>query len=183
LGAAYTLAERIAEALALLAPVIEHALAMQFLFDHALRVVWLGEAYLQAGRLAEASTQAQRALEFAQAHQERGHEAYARRLLGAIAAQRSPREGPIAATYYRQALALAEELGMGPLQAHCHRGLGMLYATTGQAAPARTALSTASTMYQSMAMTFWLPETEAVLGQVPPVASGMKPWSALRGRL
>ena len=33
---------------------------------------------------------------------------------------------------YCQALALAEELGMRPLQAHCHRGLGTLYATTGQ---------------------------------------------------
>src|SRR6266850_7149393 len=29
---------------------------------------------------------------------------------------------------YRQALALAEELGMRPLLAHCHRDLGTLYA-------------------------------------------------------
>ena len=67
---------------------------------------------------------------------------------------------------YRQALALAEELGMRPLQAHCHRGLGTLYATTGQREQARTALSTAIEMYQSMEMTFWLPETEAALAQV-----------------
>ena len=33
--------------------------------------------------------------------------------------------------YYRQALALAEELGMRPLVAHCHLSLGKLYATTG----------------------------------------------------
>ena len=33
-----------------------------------------------------------------------------------------------ALAYCRQALALAEELGMRPLQAHCHRGLGTLYA-------------------------------------------------------
>ena len=32
---------------------------------------------------------------------------------------------------------------MRPLQAHCHRGLGTLYATTGQQEQARTALSTA----------------------------------------
>jgi len=31
---------------------------------------------------------------------------------------------------------------------------------------ARTALSTAIEMYQSMEMTFWLPETEAALAQV-----------------
>ena len=41
---------------------------------------------------------------------------------------------------YQQALALAEALGMRPLQAHCHRGLGMLYATTGQREQARTEL-------------------------------------------
>jgi hypothetical protein len=55
---------------------------------------------------------------------------------------------------------------MRPLQAHCHRGLGTLYAVTGQREQARTALSTAIAMYQSIEMTFWLPETEAALAQV-----------------
>jgi hypothetical protein len=55
---------------------------------------------------------------------------------------------------------------MRPLQAHCHRGLGTLYAATGQREQARAALSTAIAMYQSMAMTFWLPETEATLAQI-----------------
>jgi hypothetical protein len=67
---------------------------------------------------------------------------------------------------YREALALAEALGMRPLQAHCHRGLGMLYAATSQPEQARTALSTALAMYQSMDMTFWLPQAEAALAQV-----------------
>jgi Flp pilus assembly protein TadD len=67
---------------------------------------------------------------------------------------------------YQQALALAEELGMRPLQAHCHRGLGTLYATMGQQEQARTALSTAVDMYRAMKMTFWLPQTEAALAQV-----------------
>ena len=65
-----------------------------------------------------------------------------------------------------QALALAEALGMRPLQAHCHCGLGTLYAATGQREQARTALSTAIAMYQSMDMTFWLPQTEAALAQM-----------------
>jgi hypothetical protein len=55
---------------------------------------------------------------------------------------------------------------MRPLQAHCHRGLGTLYATTGQAEQARAALSTAIALYSAMDMTFWLPQTEAVLAQV-----------------
>ena len=61
---------------------------------------------------------------------------------------------------------MAEELGMRPLQAHCHRGLGMLYTATGQREQARTELSTAIEMYQSMDMTFWLPQTAAALAQV-----------------
>ena len=55
---------------------------------------------------------------------------------------------------------------MRPLQAHCHRGLGTLYATTGQCEQARAALSTAIAMYRAMDMTFWLPQTEAALAQV-----------------
>ena len=68
--------------------------------------------------------------------------------------------------YYQQALALAEELGMRPLQAHCHRGLGMLYTRIGQSAQARAELSSAMEMYRTMDMTFWLPQVEAVLAQV-----------------
>jgi hypothetical protein len=55
---------------------------------------------------------------------------------------------------------------MRPLQAHCHRGLGMLYATSGQPEPARVELSAAMALYRSMDMTFWLPQTEAALAQV-----------------
>jgi Flp pilus assembly protein TadD len=71
-----------------------------------------------------------------------------------------------AGTHYRQAITLAEELGMCPLQAHCHRGLGTLYAMIGQQEQARTELSTAIALYRAMDMTFWLPQTEAALAQV-----------------
>ena len=77
-----------------------------------------------------------------------------------------PRRGALAETHYRQALALADELGMRPLQAHCHRGLGALYARLGQGEQARTALATAIEMYRAMDMTFWLPQTETALAQV-----------------
>ena len=55
---------------------------------------------------------------------------------------------------------------MRPLQAHCHRSLGGVYAMTGQVEQARAEISTAIDLYQAMEMTFWLPETEAVLVQV-----------------
>jgi tetratricopeptide (TPR) repeat protein len=121
---------------------------------------------MQAGCLAEAHTIAERVLALTRAHQERGYEAYALHLLGEIAAQREPPEAAQAEAYYRQALTLADELGMRPLQAHCHRGLGTLYATTGQREQARAALSAAIDLYRAMDMTFWLPQTEAALAQV-----------------
>jgi tetratricopeptide (TPR) repeat protein len=139
--------------------------AIRFLIYHAQRVVWLGEAYLLADQLDEAHTQAQRALEFSRAHQERGHEAYALRLLGDIAVRREPTERAPAAAYYQQALALAEALGMRPLAAHCHHGLGRLYDQSGRRAPARAALSAAIALYRAMDMTFWLRQAEAALAQ------------------
>ena len=126
----------------------------------------LGEAQLLAGCLEEAQALAEQALTRAREHQERGHEAYALRLLGAIAARRGPREVEQAEAHYRKALALAKELGMRPLVAHCHRGLGTLYAKTGQQKQACVALAAAIDLYRTMDMTFWLPQAEAALAQV-----------------
>jgi tetratricopeptide (TPR) repeat protein len=165
LGAAYTLAGRAADILPLLEQAVEQSMAMGLMLHHALRVAWRGEAYLLAGRLDEAYTQAQRALEFSQAHQERGHEAYTLRLLGEIATHRAPLQAEAAEASYHQALALAEELGMRPLQAHCNLGLGRLYLKTEQIEQARIALSTAIDLYRAMDMTFWLPQAKAALAQ------------------
>src|SRR5262249_49166917 len=133
---------------------------------HVLRVGYVGEAYLLAGRMQEAVQRAGRALDLARAQKERGHEAWARRLLGEITAQRDPPEIELATHHYQQALALADELGMRPLQAHCHRGLGTLYAQIGWREQACAALTTAIALYRAMEMTFWLPQTEAALTQV-----------------
>jgi tetratricopeptide (TPR) repeat protein len=166
LGAALTLGGRLVEALMLMEDAVQQGDAMHFMAGQALRVAHLGEAYGRAGRVEEALRQAQRALQLARAHQERGHEAYALRLFGDIAMQNKPLDFDQAATHYHQALARAETLDMRPLQAHCHRGLGRLYCQTGQAEHARAELSTAIEMYRDMAMTLWLPETEAALAQV-----------------
>jgi Flp pilus assembly protein TadD len=81
-------------------------------------------------------------------------------------AQRNPLEVESAAAHYEQALALAEELGMRPLQAHCHLGLGTLYARIGRPEQARPALATAIALYRAMEMALWLPQAEAALAQV-----------------
>jgi tetratricopeptide (TPR) repeat protein len=150
----------------LLTQALEQAAATEMGVYQALCRLPLGEAHLLAGRREEAHALAERALAYARAHQERGHEAYALRLLGDIAARRDPPESTQAEAHYRQALALADELGMRPLQAHCHLGLGKLYATTGQHEQARAALTTAIDLYRAMEMTFWLPQAEAALAQV-----------------
>jgi tetratricopeptide (TPR) repeat protein len=166
LGAAQTLRGLVAEAVALLEEAMELAVTRRILFGHTVSVVHLSEAYLRAGRIDEATDVAQHAVHLAQDYKERGNEAYALRLLGDIAAHRQPPEVEPAATHYRQALALAEELGMRPLQAHCHRGLGTLYTKTGQREQAHTALTAATNLYRAMDMTFWLPQAEAALAQV-----------------
>jgi tetratricopeptide (TPR) repeat protein len=166
LGAAYTLSGRVADAVPLLTQAMEQAAAAETANDWALCGLSLGEAHLRAGSLEEAHTLAERTLALAREHQERGNQAYALRLLGDIAAQRDPPHVEEAGTYYRQALDLAEELGMRPLVAHCHHDLGTLYAKLGQGEQARAELSTAIELYRAMEMTFWLPEAEAALAQV-----------------
>ena len=166
LGAAYVLCGRVDEAVRLLERVLEQDTSSGRMGGLALRLSTLGEAHLRAGRLEEASTLAARALDHARTHQERGNEVYALRLLGDIAAHREPSQVEEADTSYRQALTLAEELGMRPLLAHCHLGLGSLYAKIGRREPAHTEVSAAIELYRAMEMTFWLPEAEAALAQV-----------------
>jgi tetratricopeptide (TPR) repeat protein len=166
LGAAYTLGGRVADAVPLLTQAMQQNAATENIYLETLCRLSPGEVHLLAGHLEEAYALAEHTLAHAREHKERGNEAYALRLLGEIAARREPPESAPAEAYYRQALALGEELGMRPLQAHCHLGLGTLYAKIGQREPARAALSVAIDLYRAMEMTFWLPQAEAALAQV-----------------
>ena len=119
-----------------------------------------------AGRLEAAMQLGRQALEVTRTQKQQGYQAYALRLLGDVAAHHTPPAVEAAERQYREALALAEALGMRPLMAHCHCGLGMLYLKTERWDQARTALSTAITLYRAMEMTFWLPQAEAALAEV-----------------
>jgi tetratricopeptide (TPR) repeat protein len=166
LGAAYTLAGRVTEAVPLLTQAVAQTTATAMVCYQALCHLALGEAQLRAGHLEDAHAEAERTLALARERQERGHQAYALRLLGDIVAWRDPSDLAQAGEYYQQALVLADELAMRPLQAHCHRSLGTLYAAIGEQESARTELSTAIEMYQAMDMMFWLPQTETALAQM-----------------
>jgi predicted ATPase len=166
LGSAYALQGRLAEGRALLEEAIREGISTGALQDRSLRVAWLSEVCRLAGRSEEAGQYAHHALDLARQLKERATEAVALHQLGVVHAYADPPDVASAIAHYCQALALAEELGMRPLQAHCHLGLGTLYAATGQREQARTVLSTAIALYRDMDMTFWLPQAEAALAQV-----------------
>src|SRR5262249_52738983 len=119
---------------------------------------------LLADRPDDAIQRAQEALRVSADRGERGVQAHAIRLLGEIAAHHDPSGFAQAEAYYREADALATELAMRPLVAHCHFGLGRLYCRTGDGLKAQEQLTTAATMYREMDMSFWLEKAEAALG-------------------
>jgi class 3 adenylate cyclase/tetratricopeptide (TPR) repeat protein len=166
LGYAAALQGRVTEGRALLEEALSESIRRGALRGQAYRVAWLSEVCRLAGHGEEAGQHARQALDLARQQKARGEEALALHQLGVVQAHADPLDAAQAAAHYQQALALAEELGMRPLQAHCHRDLGTLYATIGQSEQARTELSTAIDMYTSMDMTFWLPQTEASLAQM-----------------
>ncbi len=169
LGYAYALQGRLAEGRALLEKAISESIRTGALLHHSLWVAWLSEVCRLAGHGEEAWQHARQALDLARQQKARGAEALALHQLGTVQAHAVPPDVAQAEAHYQQALALADELGMRPLVAHCHRGLGTLYAATGQREQAGTALATAIDLYRAMEMTFWLPQTEAALAQVEEV--------------
>jgi tetratricopeptide (TPR) repeat protein len=158
LGAAYTLADEPDRAVPLLEQAVEQAASMKLRANHALRLAWLAEARLLQGRRDLALDHARGALDVARDCGERGHQAYAQRVLADIAAGADEPEAAAAA--YREALAPAEALGMRPLAARCRLGLGLLHERTGERQRAREDLAAAPAMFGAMGMTRWLAQAE-----------------------
>ena len=152
------------EALALAAQVVEWSATATGIASFS--VSRLVETYLLVGNLADATPLADRTLAESRAGKERSLEAHTLRLLGEIAAHPDSADREAADRHFHQALALATELGMRPLVAHCHLGLGTLHRRTGDGLKAHEHLTTAVTMYREMDMTFWLEKAEAELGGV-----------------
>jgi hypothetical protein len=65
----------------------------------------------------------------------------------ALAADADDAEGS-----YREALTLAHDLGMRPVVAHCHFGLGKLSRRTGKPEQAQEHLTSATALYREMRM-------------------------------
>jgi tetratricopeptide (TPR) repeat protein len=164
LGEAYAHTGRVAEGLALLEEARRDDLRTGSLDVTLLRQ--LSAVYLLAGCFDEGWQYACQALDLARQQRARGEETLALFQLGAVHAHASPPDVRQAKKRYREALALAEKLGMRPLQAHCRLALGTLYRQLGRREEAKAALSAAIELYRAMEMTFWLPQAEAALAEV-----------------
>jgi tetratricopeptide (TPR) repeat protein len=161
LGRAYALSGQLAEAIPLLEEAVERAAAMARRVDQALWSAHLSEGYLTAGRIQDARHHAISAAELARRHGERGNEAHVLRVSAGIVSSSEAPEIVAAKDSYDAAAALATELGMRPLVAHCHLGLGKLYRRTGRRQEGQEHLATAVTMYREMDMRFYLEQAEA----------------------
>jgi tetratricopeptide (TPR) repeat protein len=160
IGRAYARSGRVNEAILLLETTTERDRSKGRMAHHALTIIALAEAYLLAGRTQEAVERGMNALELAGERKEPGHQAYAFHLLAQIASRSEKIQVEKVEGYYRQAMALAEELGMQPLIAHCHLGLGSLYRRAGKRGQSQEYLTSAATMYREMGMPFWLENAE-----------------------
>ena len=92
---------------------------------------------------------------------ERVHQAMALEAQAEIQSAKHPPSVELAASLYERAAALAREIGLRPLLAQCHLGLGRLYRRTGTRDQAQEHLATATTMFREMGMTYWLEQAEA----------------------
>jgi tetratricopeptide (TPR) repeat protein len=166
LGAAWTGMGRFDKALPLLEQAVERAAAIKLMANQPLRLVRLAEGHVRAGRPESAFPVAVQALEMAEEQRERGHEAYAHWLLGESWAKRDAPDLDRAEQHYRKGLAAAGQLGMRPLEGHCHWGLGCLAGRRGDAEGARGALDAARDLFREMELNFWLRQLEAVAREV-----------------
>jgi tetratricopeptide (TPR) repeat protein len=135
-------------------------------FDLSLSYLAWAEGLLLAGNIQDAKRTADTALKLAVASGERGNEAGILRLLAEISACETPPALGPAVSLYERAKALAGELGMRPLVAHCHLGLARLSERDGDRDEARKHVAAATAMYRETGMRFWLERASSLAGSL-----------------
>jgi class 3 adenylate cyclase/tetratricopeptide (TPR) repeat protein len=166
LGSAYAFAGRLDEALRLLDRAVGHTAWMRRKGGLALRMAGVSEAYMLAGRTEAAEALARDGLKVSHETNDKGSRAWLLRILGDLTSWHSSFKAEEAEANYAESLGLAEELGMRPLQAHCHLGLGHVHAQAKELEKARFELLAAVELYRAMSMPFWLSKAEAALATV-----------------
>jgi tetratricopeptide (TPR) repeat protein len=160
LGHVYARSGRVEEGVSWLQQALAGYASAEIGYLHSMSMVQLGEAHLLAGRVEEAWDFGTRAVALARERGERGHEAWAHRLLGETASYREGANVMTAEAHYAAATALALELGMRPLLAHCRFSLGKLYGRAGDGRVTEH-LTTAMNLFHEMGMRFWFEQAKA----------------------
>ncbi|MEX0803653.1 MAG: tetratricopeptide repeat protein, partial [Candidatus Binatia bacterium] len=163
LGFAYALSGKIDAGQQLLQQAVESGASMRRIGGQPMRMAWLCETLLSANRVKEAQSIAQNAFDIVRKVKDRGGQAWILRLLAQIEANSYFQDYERAKFYYEQSLELATELGMRPVQAHCHDDLGHLYLRMEKYREAWRELSAAIELYQNLEMVLWLPAAENTL--------------------
>jgi tetratricopeptide (TPR) repeat protein len=163
LGHAYNLLGRWLESIALLEQVRDFADARSYVSQAPRILAYLGEAYGLAGRTEEGRAALQRALDIARERGMRGHEAWALYFAGDSYTLCDPADAFSAHQYYSDAVALAHELEMRPLEAICYLASGQQAQKSGRRAEAREQLTRANEMFREMGMQSWLESAESAL--------------------
>jgi class 3 adenylate cyclase/tetratricopeptide (TPR) repeat protein len=159
LGQAYTLTNRATEAVAVLSEAIHDAASMDLMVDQAMRLAHLSEALLYAGELDRAVETAELAVRTGSDYKQHAAVAWATWILGEIHARAGRAE--MAGPQWHKALALASELEMEPLRAHCHFSIGRASLTGLKDGEAEQHLAQAERIYEELEMQFWIGKAEA----------------------
>jgi tetratricopeptide (TPR) repeat protein len=165
-GHAYLHAGHLDEATARLERAIAYHDSTGFLTFQSMSLVYRSEAHLRSGEFEKAAAAAERAAQLTLDCRQDAYHAWALWMLGEVAAHQQHIRVDVTDGRYREALLLATDLGMRPLVAHCHLGLGKLYRHTGQREQAHEHLATATTMYHEMGMPYWLEKAEAEMKKI-----------------
>jgi class 3 adenylate cyclase/tetratricopeptide (TPR) repeat protein len=160
LGYAYAVSGRFEDARALL-PRATGALVSGFAAPST--VSWLGNLHLLVGSREDAFGAAARVVQSSRGQKAKPREAWALHLIGEILASRRSDDFTAAERAFHDSLALALAHGMRPLQAHCHLGLGKLFAAAGHRTKAEDHLGSAIAMMREMEMGIWLRHAETAL--------------------
>ena len=166
LGFVYALSGKIDAGQQLLEQAVENGASMRRIGGQPMRMAWLCETLLSANRINEAQSIAQNAFDIVRKVKDRGGQAWILRLLAQIEAKCESPDYERAKCYYQESLEFATELGMRPVQAHCHNDLGQLYFKLEKYRAAWRELSTAIEFYRNLEMTFWLPAAETSLANI-----------------
>jgi tetratricopeptide (TPR) repeat protein len=164
LGHLYALGGRVSEGVDLLEEAVREGDTFEAMWLRCPRLTFLGEAYLLAGRVEQAKETIDFVLSLARDRGERGFEAWTVRLEGE-AAKASARYDD-AYALYQAALALATELEMRPLVAHCHVGLANVLQRLEEGPEGQNHFAIATAMYREMGMTYWLEKAETETTQL-----------------